>query len=239
MELLDVYDSERHLTGRVVDRERCDLGDNEYILIVNMLYLNSKGEILIQRRAKTKSTKPDLWQMTGGHVQTGEDSFTAAQRESEEELSVPMTKENSRLLKTVLEEDRHVIRDLYLIETDMAKEDLVLQLEEVQDVRWILPEDLLKDEALLSQMEQEECYEPAIIPLVRLSAEKRVTRGRYRHFKGNPYELIDVAVHSETLQPMVVYRALYGDGGCWVRPLSMWNEVIERDGKRVKRFEKV
>lgn len=61
--------------------------------------------------------------------------------------------------------------------------------------------------------------------------------GRYRHFKGNVYLVIGVAKHSETLEEMVVYRALYGDGGLWVRPSSMWDETIERDGKRFKRFE--
>ena len=52
--------------------------------------------------------------------------------------------------------------------------------------------------------------------------------GRYRHFKGKEYEVVGVAKHSETLEPMVVYRALYGEGGLWVRPLSMWNEHVER-----------
>lgn len=64
-----------------------------------------------------------------------------------------------------------------------------------------------------------------------------IKKGRYRHFKGNEYLVIGVAKHSETLEEMVVYRALYGDGGLWVRPSSMWDETIERDGKRFKRFE--
>lgn len=63
-----------------------------------------------------------------------------------------------------------------------------------------------------------------------------VKLGRYRHFKGNEYEVIAVAKHSETLEPMVVYRALYGDGGIWVRPLSMWNETVELNGVKQKRF---
>jgi len=61
--------------------------------------------------------------------------------------------------------------------------------------------------------------------------------GRYRHFKGNEYEVLYIAKHSETLEPMVAYKALYGDGGIWVRPASMWNETVERDGKTFKRFE--
>ena len=60
--------------------------------------------------------------------------------------------------------------------------------------------------------------------------------GRYRHFKGKEYELIGLARHSETMEEMVVYRPLYGEGGLWVRPASMWNEQVERDGYRGPRF---
>lgn len=61
-------------------------------------------------------------------------------------------------------------------------------------------------------------------------------KGIYEHYKGNRYELIDIANHSETLEKMVVYRALYGKMELWVRPLSMWNEEVVVDGKQVKRF---
>ena len=60
--------------------------------------------------------------------------------------------------------------------------------------------------------------------------------GRYRHFKGMEYEVIGVAKHSETLEDMVVYRALYGDGGLWVRSASMFLETLEREGRLVQRF---
>ena len=63
--------------------------------------------------------------------------------------------------------------------------------------------------------------------------------GRYRHFKGNEYEVIGTARHSETLEEMVVYRALYGDGGLWVRPAAMWTEQVERDGYCGPRFRRV
>lgn len=65
----------------------------------------------------------------------------------------------------------------------------------------------------------------------------RIKTGRYRHFKGGEYEVIGVAKHSETLEETVVYRALYGDGGLWVRPARMWDDTIERDGKTFRRFE--
>jgi len=60
--------------------------------------------------------------------------------------------------------------------------------------------------------------------------------GRYRHFKGNEYELLSLARHSETLEEMVVYRALYGDGGIWVRPARMWNETVDHNGVSLPRF---
>lgn len=60
--------------------------------------------------------------------------------------------------------------------------------------------------------------------------------GRYRHFKGREYEVLGVARHSETLAEMVVYRALYGVHGLWVRPAEMWDEHIERDGYSGPRF---
>ena len=65
---------------------------------------------------------------------------------------------------------------------------------------------------------------------------QEIRPGIWRHFKGNRYQVIGVAKHSETLEPIVVYRALYGEGGLWVRPASMWLETVERDGKTYQRF---
>lgn len=64
-----------------------------------------------------------------------------------------------------------------------------------------------------------------------------VRTGRYRHFKGNEYEVIGVALDSESERQFVVYRALYGERGLWIRPLEMFTEMVHRDGKSVPRFE--
>ena len=77
--------------------------------------------------------------------------------------------------------------------------------------------------ALRINLKEEICMEP-------------IKLGRYRHFKGNEYEVVGLAKHSETLEDMVVYRALYGEFGLWVRPAAMWNETVERDGKTYRRF---
>jgi hypothetical protein len=60
--------------------------------------------------------------------------------------------------------------------------------------------------------------------------------GRYRHFKGGEYQVLELARHSETGELMVVYRAQYGDGGLWVRPAAMWSETVQRDGYSGPRF---
>jgi len=76
-----------------------------------------------------------------------------------------------------------------------------------------------------------------------LAGENRNTNpiklGVYRHYKGNKYEVVGFARHSETLEDMVIYQALYGDGETWVRPLYIWSESVDIDGKAVKRFEYV
>ena len=68
------------------------------------------------------------------------------------------------------------------------------------------------------------------------AAQRLVKGGLYRHFKGNDYTLLSVARHSETLEELVVYQAMYGEKGIWVRPLKLFVEEVEQNGKRVPRF---
>jgi len=73
----------------------------------------------------------------------------------------------------------------------------------------------------------------------RGSGSDPIPLGIYRHYKGNLYEVTGFAIHSETLEDMVIYKALYSEMKIWVRPLSMWEELVEADGKTVKRFEAI
>lgn len=68
---------------------------------------------------------------------------------------------------------------------------------------------------------------------------KAIQPGRWRHFKGKEYQVLGMARHSETLEQLVVYRALYGEGGLWVRPAAMWLETVDRDGYRGPRFVRI
>ena len=65
---------------------------------------------------------------------------------------------------------------------------------------------------------------------------EKIKLGKYRHYKGNEYTVIGVGRHSETLEDMVIYRAEYGDGDVWVRPLSMWFDTVIKDGNQMQRF---
>ncbi len=68
---------------------------------------------------------------------------------------------------------------------------------------------------------------------------EKIVKGKYKHYKGKFYEVLDVARHSETLEYFVVYKTLYGEFDTWIRPLEMFLETIEVDGEQVKRFELV
>ena len=70
-----------------------------------------------------------------------------------------------------------------------------------------------------------------------MAMTQTISQGIYRHYKGNLYQVLHTAQHSETQEALVVYRCLYGEYGVWVRPLSMFSETVEVEGKQVPRFE--
>ena len=99
-----------------------------------------------------------------------------------------------------------------------------------------LPRGVLSEDGIYNALAE---YGERIRETAFAEAVLAIRPGRYRHFKGNEYEVIGVARNSEDDSPMVVYRALYGDGGLWCRPAAMWNETVERDGTAYRRFERI
>jgi hypothetical protein len=75
--------------------------------------------------------------------------------------------------------------------------------------------------------------------IIQMVENKIIHGKRYRHFKGNEYLVLYLAKHSETLEELVVYQALYGDRGIWVRPMNMFLEQVEVNGQMINRFEKI
>ena len=238
MEIWDLYDQDRKLTGETAVRGE-KIPEGRYHLVVEALFLNSKGETLLQRRAKEKDIMPDIWSVPGGSAVAGEDSFTACVREAEEEMGFPPDQDHVRLLMTERRErpGRGFFRDVWLFYQDVPIESMTWQPGEVQDGMWILPEKIKQDPKLWKDLNELYFWKDIYPYLCLESMRIRIPKGVYRHYKGNRYEVADLALHSETLEPMVIYRALYGPGETWTRPASMWNETVTLpDGTPAIRF---
>lgn len=134
-ELCDVYDKDRKYVGKKVERDKVGTKKNEYQLIVHICIFNSKGELLIQNRNKTKSSWPNLWDITaGGGAVAGESSQEAILRELYEELGINIKLSDIRPRITINFE--YGFDDIYIIEKDISINTLKLQHSEVSEVKW-------------------------------------------------------------------------------------------------------
>lgn len=139
MEIWDILDENGEKTGRTMVR-----GGNpkhgEYYLAVHIWIRNGRGEYLIQKRSDTKPLWPGMWAATGGAAISGEDSLDAALREVEEELGIKADQGNMRLIKRL--KRKGTFADVWLLESDIPLEKIIMQQEEVSDVRWVSMEEL-------------------------------------------------------------------------------------------------
>lgn len=235
MEVWDLYDLSGRRTGKKMYR-------GEYIpegyahLTVDAIFLNAQGETLLQHRAKEKKVYPDLWCVTGGAALAGEDGITACAREVEEELGFQPNMEKAVLFYRETKPERRFIREVFLIFQDMPLDKMRYQEEEVQNAMWILPEAIEGDAALSRQLHYLNFWKEIYPYLLMESMRIRIPKGIYRHYKGKRYQVEGLSLHSETLEPMVIYRALYGRGETWVRPAKMWHEGVRTASGVVPRF---
>ncbi len=141
-EVWDILEASGKPTGKTTLRGNCNLKRGEYHLVVHIWVVSSDGRFLIQRRADDKKLMPGEWAATGGAAVSGEDSYTAANRELFEELGIPSNK--STLKNLVRLKRRNSLLDVWVITTDIGVEDLRLQASEVAEARWV-SKDYLKD----------------------------------------------------------------------------------------------
>lgn len=145
MELWDVYDKNRNLTGKKIIRQGKEgLKENEYGLIVAIALFNKKGEMLIQQRQSTKASFPNLWEFSaGGHSISGENSQEAIGRELFEEIGYKHDFSNESPYLTINTEKNFC--DYYIVIDDSVElSDLKLQQEEVQAITWATKREILQ-----------------------------------------------------------------------------------------------
>jgi len=142
MELWDIYDKNRNLTSRQMQRGS-EFGNGDFHLVVHVCIFNSKNEMLIQQRQPWKNGWPNMWDLTvGGSALAGETSTDAAERETLEEIGYKVDLSKERPFFTI--NFQYGFDDYYIIERDINIKDLKLQYEEVQCVKWATKEEILK-----------------------------------------------------------------------------------------------
>lgn len=135
MEKWDILNADGQSVGKTTLRGKCNLKPGEYHLVVHIWVISSRGEILIQRRSDSKKLMPGEWAATGGAAISGEDSYTAANRELYEELGIPSNKQTLKKLARI--KRRNSLLDIWFINTDIQTEKLRLQTDEVAEARWV------------------------------------------------------------------------------------------------------
>ncbi len=138
MEMVEKYDNKRMPLNKI--EERYNIIPNEYKQSVHIWIMNKNGEFLIQKRSPNKKSYPNMWSITGGATEIGEITLQTVIRECKEELSIDVNVNNLELIMTL--KVRHDFTDIWLLKQDIDIENIVLQKEELTEVKWITVEDL-------------------------------------------------------------------------------------------------
>lgn len=139
MEIWDIYDKCFIKTGRTHERGK-PLAEGDYHLVVHIYPINTKGQILIQKRTDTVSWRPGYWAATSGSAIVGDDAFITCQKELWEELGIKATRENSSL--AMMYKRHNSFCAVWIVRTDVSIEELSLQPSEVVDAKWVSPSEI-------------------------------------------------------------------------------------------------
>ena len=138
MELWDVYNIKREKTGKVIDRDSCELlQDGEYHIVAEAIIINSKQEILLSKRAKSKTKYPLMWECNGGSVKSGEDTLQAILRELKEEIGIGLSKDEALFYKTIRDDNAKDFKDIWIFRKDIDLKELLFTDNEVIDAKWV------------------------------------------------------------------------------------------------------
>lgn len=136
-EYFDVYDRNHNKTGKTKIRHVDAFEDGEYIVGVQLIIFNKLNEILITKRSKKKKLCPEKWECNGGAIDVGETPIEGLVREMKEELGITIDKDNAIFFKTVIDDERHNIKDIYLFKGDININSLEFSDDEVCDAKYV------------------------------------------------------------------------------------------------------
>ncbi len=142
MELLDIYTADRRVTGRVMERSEA-VAEGDFLLVVHVCLFNRRGEMLIQKRQRTKDRYGGMWDVSaGGFAASGEDALTAVLREAREEVGAELPAEDVKFLFTA--PISYVLDDFFAARYDVPAASFTVQSEEVEEVQWAGREEVLR-----------------------------------------------------------------------------------------------
>ena len=146
-ELWDVYDVNKKVTGKLVERETYKFQKGEYHLITMAIIMNSQKQILIAKRSAKKKKSPLKWELSGGGVRAGETSLQAILRELEEEIGLKFSEKDAIFFKELKAEEGEgagVFKDFWLFKSDVKIEDITFPDQEAIDAKWVTIDELIK-----------------------------------------------------------------------------------------------
>lgn len=142
-EYVDIYDRNKNKTGKTKIRHKDTLEENEYIIGVQLIIFNENNEILITKRSNTKMVLPGKWECNGGAIEVGETPIEGLVREIHEELGIKVDTNKLIYFKTVINDNKHNIKDIYLYKDNIGINDLEFSDNEVSAAKYVTIEEYM------------------------------------------------------------------------------------------------
>ncbi len=142
-EYIDIYDRNKNKTGKIKIRHKDELEENEYNIGVQLVILNQNNEILITQRSKNKMVLPGKWECNGGAIDAGETPIEGLEREIREELGIVLDREKIKYYKTVIKDDKHNIKDIFIYKDNIDINNLEFSDNEVSAAKYVTIEEYM------------------------------------------------------------------------------------------------
>ena len=143
IEYIDIYDRNKNKTGKIKIRHKDKLEENEYNIGVQLIILNQSNEILITQRSKNKMVLPGKWECNGGAIDAGETPIEGLEREIREELGIVLDREKIKYYKTVIKDDKHNIKDIFIYKDNIDINNLEFSDNEVSAAKYVTIEEYM------------------------------------------------------------------------------------------------